>query len=248
MSIRVARNEIDTLALGRTVLEMSDYDVSCELAEVENAYRREHNPAYVICKVPAEDLESVHALEENGFRFVEFQLRLTGSIGREYDTSAYPYRYVKVTSEVELEPVLAIVSGMFEHDRYSRDPLFQAAGWASASDERYRRYVMKSLASRDECVFRLVSEATGDTVAFGTHRHAGESEGLLLLGGVRRDLRGSGLGMINDHFGLNQLKQEGIKRFVTHMSAANYPILNMEVRALGFRVVAGLVVMRKAYR
>ncbi len=248
MSIQVVRNEIDSQVLGRAVLEIFDADASCDIAAVEMAYRREHDPAYVICKVPAEDLESVHALEKNGFHFLEFQLRLTGTISREYDTSAYPYRYVKVTSEAELQPVLAIVSTMFEHDRFSRDPLLQAAGSASASDERYRRYIMKSLTSRDECVFRLVSDATGDTVAFGTHRHLRESEALLLLGGVKSDLRRSGLGMINDHFGLNQLRREGIRRFTTHMSAANYPILNMEIRALGFRVVAGLVVMRKAYR
>jgi hypothetical protein len=248
MSIRVVRNEIDSLVLGRAVLEMSDFDISCDLAAVENAYRLEHDPAYVICKVPAEDLESVHALEKHGFHFLEFQLRLTGTVSREYDTSAYPYRYLKVTSEAELQPVLEIVSTMFEHDRFSRDPIFQVAGSANASEERYRRYTMKSLASPDECVFRLVSDNTGDTVAFGTHRHVGESEALLLLGGVRKDLRRSGLGLVNDHFALNQLKSEGIRRFCGHISASNYPILNMNVRALGFRVVAGLVVMRKAYR
>jgi hypothetical protein len=44
------------------VLEMSNFDISCDLAAVENACRLEHDPGYVICKVPAEDLRSVHAL------------------------------------------------------------------------------------------------------------------------------------------------------------------------------------------
>jgi hypothetical protein len=247
LSIRVTRNEIDSLVLGRTVLEMSNFDISCNLAGIESAYRREHDPAYVICKVPAEDLESVHALEENGFRFLELQLRLTKAILRKRNTSAYPYRYLEVTSEAEIEPVLAMLPGAFEFDRCSRDPLFKMASLANTSAERYRRYVLNSLASPDECVCRLVADATGETVAFGTHRHVGKSEVLLLLSGVRRDLRGLGLGRINDQFCLNHLKRLGVRRCITHVSSANYPIVDMKLRALGYRVLAGFVVMRKVY-
>jgi hypothetical protein len=69
----------------------------------------------------------------------------------------------------------------------------------------------------------------------------------LLIGGVKNQYKSSGLGAINDYFGLNELKRKGAKWFYTHVSGANYPILNLEVKGLGFRVVQSFVTLRKVY-
>jgi hypothetical protein len=40
----------------------------------------------------------------------------------------------------------------------------------------------------------------------------------------------------------------GVRRGTTHISAANYPIFNLEIGRLGFRVVRTFAVLRKLYR
>lgn len=241
------KNEIDSDVLQSPVLEIVDFDAGSDFRRFEDDYLRHYNPLYVTCKVPAEQIQDVHLLEENGFRFLEFQLRLRGSPNKEYEASG-DYSYLPIGSERDLGAVLDIASTIFEHDRYSRDPFFQRLASPNIAGERYRRYVEKSAAAEDEFVYKLVNNQSGEIVGFGTHRIVAPDQALLLIGGVKNEYKASGLGVINDRLGLNELRRKGVKWFYTHVSAANYPIINLEVRALGFRVVRGFVVLRKAYQ
>ena len=228
------------------MLDLTEIDGEGDIAEFEADYRREHDPYCAVTKVPAEELATVHKLEDHGFRFVEFQMRLTGSLPQAFDVSHYPYRIERVISEAQLEPVLDIATTTFDRDRFSMDPILRAAG-RNISGERYRRYVLKSFQAADECVYRLVSDFSAETVGFSTHRHLGEGEATLLLGGVRNDLKHSGMGGVNDYFALNELRREGVRRFSGHISGVNYPIINLNMRTLRVRVVACYVVLRKIY-
>lgn len=245
--MEVRKNEIDSEILGRPVLHIAGFDGKCNLAAFEEEYLRRDNPVYVTCKVPAEQVADVHALEDHGFRFVEFQMRLRGAIRKTYDTSGYDYTYSPVTDSRDLEAVLEIASTIFEHDRVSRDPFFEQRKDINVSGERYRRYVLKSFEADDECVYKLVGNASGEVVGFSTHRIMTSESALLLLGGVRNQDKTSGVGVINDYFALNELKRKGVKWFHTHVSASNYPIINLEIRGIGFRVVQSFVVLRKVY-
>jgi hypothetical protein len=84
-------------------------------------------------------------------------------------------------------------------------------------------------------------------VAFKTHRVLGPGEIQLLLGGVKTGYRSAGIGALNEYFEFNLLRDEGARSVVTHVSAKNYPILNLEVSGLGFRVEAAFAVLRKVY-
>jgi len=247
VTMETRRNEIDSDVLQSPVLEIVDFDAGRDFRQFEDDYVRRYNPLYVTCKVPAEQIQDVHRLEEQGFRFLEFQLRLRGSPKREYETSG-DYSYLPANSERDLSAVLDIASSIFEHDRYSRDPFFQRFAGRNIAGERYRRYVQKSVAADDEFVYKLVNNQSGEIVGFGTHRIVAPDQALLLIGGVKNEYKASGLGVTNDHLGLNELRRKGIKWFYTHVSAANYPIINLEVRALGFRLVTGFVVLRKIYQ
>ena len=241
------RDEIDSDILGRSVLSITDFDGACDFAAFENAYRLRHNPLSVICKVPAEDIRNVHLLEDHGFRFAEFQIRLRGALTKTYDTSAFEYTYEPVCGERELETVLDLASSIFEHDRISRDPFFKLWSQSNISGERYRRYILQASQSADECVYKLVSKTDGEVVGFSSHRMLSADSALLLIGGVKNEYKSSGLGAVNDYFALNELRRKGVKLIHTHVSGANYPILNLEVRGIGFRVVSSAVVLRKVY-
>ena len=127
----------------------------------------------------------------------------------------------------------------------SLDPgMPEAAGFSAA---RYRAYVRKSFASPDERLYRLVDIATGRVLAFKTHRILDQGEALMLLGGVHPDYKDAGLASISACFQYNSLKEEGVRRITTHVSARNIPTLNIEVSGLQYRIAAVFTIFRKLY-
>jgi hypothetical protein len=129
------------------------------------------------------------------------------------------------------------------HDRFTIDPALSPG----ISGARYRRYVEKSFVAPDEAVWRLYDPASKQTLNFRTHRVTGRGEALLLLGGVHPEFKGLGLGVIASYFCFNQMRRDGFRRAVTHISAINYPVFNLEIGNLGFRVNAAFAVLRKVY-
>ena len=236
------RNEIDSEVLGHAVLDLTAFDPDCDFAAFEREYCHQHAPLYVTCKIAAENIDHVHRMEEYGFRFVEFQVRVYSALDKTFDVSRYGYVYDLVEGGEDLNAVLEIASSIFEHDRFSRDPFFRRWEGRNIAGERYRRYVMKSFEAADEYVHKLVNGTTGEIVGFGTHRITGPESALLLLGGIKREYSGAGLGAINDYFGWNELKRKGVRWLFGHASGANYPILNLNVRGMGFRLVQSFVV------
>ena len=88
---------------------------------------------------------------------------------------------------------------------------------------------------------------TGETLAFKTHRYLGEAEVLFLLGGVDPRYKGLGLGVANEYCELNALIDREVKRGYTHFPTGNYPVINLELGQLGFRLMQAYAVLRKIY-
>ena len=235
--------EIDSEVLGGTVAAFDDIRDDEQLEREEQALVARHRPRYAICKEPLERVHVIQRLEDLGFRFLETQLRLRTRLTKAFETAAHPYRFEQVLNADELEPVLAIAGITFTADRFSCDPWVPAG----AAGLRYRRFVERSLRTPCERVYRLVSEASGEVVAFKTHRVTGPSTAQLLLGGVKADYKTTGLGAISEYFELNLLREQGVRSLVTHVSAKNYPVVNLEVSGLGFRVETAFAVLRKVY-
>jgi len=235
--------EVDSYVFGRNVLSLHDFDPQTDFASFERGYVARYDPVYVSCKIPMEQVNDVHRLEDAGFHLMECQIRARIKLRKLYDTAAFPYDFERVTRERDLAEVLAIAGTTFEHDRFRNDSRIapELAGL------RYEHYVRKSFRTPNEAVYRLIDRETGSTVAFKTHLYVSEREVLFLLGGVRNDLKNLGLGMINEYFEFNELIRKGVTSGVTHISAANYPIFNLELCQLGFRVATTFAVMRKLY-
>jgi hypothetical protein len=245
--MEATKEPIDSEILGQPVLAITGFDRTHDFDSFEREYRSKENPIYITCKVPVEDIAGIHFLEDHGFRFVEFQVQLRGTLNKTYDTSAYDYEFTPVAGEEDLDAVKSLAS-IFVYDRINRDPFFQQFGGHDISGERYRRYLTQSMRRADEFVYKLVSNATGEIVGFSSHRLLSPESALLLIGGVKSEYKSAGVGAINDYFALNELKRKGVKWFLTNISGANYPIFNLEVRGLGFRVLRSLVVLRKTYQ
>lgn len=235
---------IDSRVLGGNVLAIIDFDPEIDFAGFEQRYVEEFSPFYVSCKIPLERISEIQILERQGFSLIECQIRASVKLRKLHDVSRFPYDFEPVTREEDLNSVLDIAGTTFEHDRFSTDPRL-APG---VSGTRYREYVRNSFQSANEAVFRLVDRATGRVVAFKTHRYVSEREVLFLLGGVHPDYKNLGVGLINEYCEFNMLMQKGIRLGITHISASNYPIFNLEIGNLGFRVLTTFAVMRKIYR
>jgi hypothetical protein len=239
------KNDIESLVLGRAVLEIRGFQTGDDFPKEEKWFRQEHDPLYAVCKVPVEDLGTIHQLEDNGFRFIETQLKLSLKM-KSYDASKYPYSYVPV-ERGDLETVLGIAATIFSDDRFSVDPFLKERFAGKAAGERYRRYVMKSFEAPEECVYKMVNDATKEIVGFGTHRHTTQDEAVIFIGGIVSSYQRAGLGPISDYLAINNLRREGVKKAYTHVSARNYAIMNLEIAGLGFKVVDSHVVLRKVY-
>ncbi len=241
--MKAERLEIDSRVLGGNVLAISDFDPGTDFAEFERQYVEEFHPIYVSCKIPFEHISEIQILESHGFGLIEGQIRASVKLRNMHDTSRFPYDFEPVTREEDLTSVLEIAGSTFTHDRFSVDPRLVPG----ASGARYREYVRHSFRSAEEAVFRLVDRASRQVVAFKTHRYVSEREVLFLLGGVHPTYKKLGLGLISEYFEFNMLMQKGIRSGITHFSASNYPILNLEIGNLGFRVLTTFAVMRKIY-
>lgn len=238
-------NEIDSRVLGRPVLDLVDPTPEDDLAAAEKAYVARHHPAYVLCKLPIENVALIQRLEDIGFRFIETQLRLTFRLKQPFAVPDGPYHFERVVNEQVLEEVLAIVRETFTDDRWLVDPWFQNA--SALPGKRYEAYVRQSFERPDERVYRLLERESGRTLAMRTHRHLGNGEALMLLGGVHPDYKGAGLAPLTSFHEYNELLRQGITRITTHVSARNYAILNLEMSALKYRVDQTFVVLRKVY-
>jgi len=235
--------EIDSSIFGRSVLTIYDFSEQLDFDQFEQDYILQYDPVYVSCKIPIENISEVHALENHGFHFVEFQIKSTIKIKGNYPTAGFPYIFERIDTEEKLEPVLDIAKSTFEYDRFTIDPLLGK----EISGERYKQYVLKSFQSADERVYRLYNPSGNETLAIKTHKYLGGNEVLFLLGGVHPKYKNTGIGALNGYYELNELYKNGIKRGYTHISGGNYPVFNIEFGKIGFKIIAAFVVMRKIY-
>ncbi len=241
--MKAERIDVDSFVLGRSVLSIADFDSGEDFAAFEKRYVGEYDPAYVSCKVPLERVSDVHQLETFGFGLVECQLRASIRLRKLFDVSRFPYDFEQVHDQAELQPIFDIASSTFTCDRFHNDPaLGPALGGA-----RYVEYIRRSFSAPDQFVYRLVDRSNRRTVAFKTHRRTGRDEVLFLLGGVHPDFKQMGLGAISDFYEFNELIRSGVKTGITHVSAINYPVINLEIGSLGFRVASVSAVLRKIY-
>lgn len=240
MSYTLDYLEVDSEVLELSAWSLSDIQSESDFVEAIQSLSGSKTTNYITCKLPIEGIHLIHAAEEAGFHYVETQFKTTLRLNKTFDTSKYPYDYVCLDSSDDLPEVLKIAENTIEHDRFSRDPRIGL----KASGLRYRTYIEDSFQRESDEIWVVRSRSTGQVLTFRSHRRVNEDEVILLIGGVHPDFKDVGLGIISSHFCFNQLRQAGYRRAVTHISAANTPIVNLEVGHLGFRVGQTYVVMR----
>lgn len=242
--MEVYLESIDSAVWGGNVLSLSQVSAEDDVSSIEKIYVDKYDPVYVSVRIPLEEISTIAKFEKNGFSLIECQLRLRIGLSKEYDVSSFKYRFGRISTDEQLKQVLAIARSSVSHDRLSVDNLVPK----DISGRRYEAYVTQSFEKENEEVWGLFEVDSEQVLAYRTHRLSSSGMALLLLGGVRPDLKGSGVGVIASYFYLNQLKRCGIKMATTHISIINKPIFDLEVTRLGFRYQGVFAVLRKIYR
>ena len=233
--------DIDSDIFGRATFSLSDIGDADDLDRALAAIDSEHSTSYTTCRVPADRVDLVHAAEERDFTFLEIQLRTKLRLKAAPSGHHARYDYVKVDRHDQLDELLEIAGRTTEHDRVSRDPFLGPA----MSGERYRRYLQQSFDHDDEEIWAVRGLESGRLLTFRSHRIVGPTEVLLLNGGVHPDHKEVGLGVVSSHFCFDQLRAAGITHAISHISAANAPIINLELGYCGFKVVQSFAVLRR---
>lgn len=234
--------EVDSEVLSLNAWNLTGVESVEDFQLAIGTVRKGHTKNYITCKLPIEDIRLIHAAEQAGFNYVETQFMTTLRLKEIFDTSKYPYEYVPIKAQDQLLEILEIAEATIEHDRFSRDPKIGR----NASGLRYRRYLEDSYHRDEDEIWAVKSNATGQLLTFRSHRKLSSNEVNLLIGGVHPKFKDIGLGIISSHFCFNQLRDAGFRRAITHISAANTPILNLEVGHFDFRIGNTYVVMRAA--
>jgi len=189
-------------------------------------------------RLPATSIKRIQAATAAGFFFVESTLVPYLQL-RSWDRQRYG-RYIKqlvAVDEQGFDQALAIARDSFAGLRFNLDP---AIGDERAG-RRYRAWLSNALA-RGEDVRGILHH--GQLAGFSLLRWGQDAAGQVdfILGGVRPDLKGSGLGMMLYASTIAYCQDNGARCIQGGISAANIPVLNLHA-ALGFSFKEPTVVL-----
>ncbi|MDF9810729.1 hypothetical protein M2116_001708 [Aurantimicrobium minutum] len=244
-SVTYKKHQIDTQVMGKNVysIELQPGLTSEDFRVFEEQFIEDCNPFYVSCKLEISRLKEIHLLQNAGYSLIEVQLQSRVSLRKQDSVSTEGYSFKLIQSQEDLQKILEIARTSITHDRFSVDQQIEEG----FSGERYAIYVEQSFNSSNEEVWGIVKNDTNEIVAFRTHKFIDESKVLLLLGGVSPDLLGLGIGPISWSLCATELRTRGFVSAITHISASNYPVFNMEFGFFGFKLQKTEAVFRKVY-
>jgi len=240
-------NDIDSIVFEKIIGDIKDFDSNIDFKGFEQEYIDKHNPFYVIAKIDSKDIRSVHILEDNGFKFIEFQMHIRMRV-KELDLPIAGYQCKEVDNESDLKKVVDIARTTFTDDRVFVDKELMAMFEENIAAKRYEYYVRQSYHLEDQKLYKVFDSATDEVVAFFTFKLLEKSRVLSLLEGVAKDLKGSIVGASYRQLYFEELKKMSVKHFYGACSGRNLDIINLSFTLNRGTIVNTLIVLRKIYK
>ena len=181
--MKIVHAEWEKRNLGRDAWEITldGKDIKDVDAVMESLHADKFRGAYVCVNLPVGNLKMVHALEDDGFRFLECQLSLIDHFTprdlleqREGFGDQVTFRDVEKNPEAWERVIAKITPNCFHTDRISLDPQFGL----DIACIRYKNWIRDLL--RDSKSRMWVMEFAGKEVAFGVDTSEnGRKKGIL---------------------------------------------------------------------
>jgi hypothetical protein len=228
----------DARALGRPTLDVTELVLACEhgagadddLFAALEAACGERGTALVTARINAGRRKAIGRLQEAGFRYVETVLRLRYPNLARFDGSGARPPALRAPAAEDHPALLDQAATTFQFGRFAEDPAIPP----EANRRRQIDWMEGLLAGRATLLVTGPSPRPAAFMAFTTADGAAE----LVLGGTQPDQAVLALPFWTSIM-LN-LKQAGIRRVDTVVSAANVGVANLYAR-LGFQIRETLV-------
>lgn len=231
---------------------MDAYEITLDKKDCENEAEilaqiraRNFKNAYVCVKMPVGNLKALHALEDEGFRFLETQFRLMDNFepkdfGLEavLKNSNYKISFeILPKKEDEWEKIISqITPGMFDTDRISLDPKL---GF-EISCKRYQNWCRDLFKNPNS--YMLVRKVNDEIYSFSVEIKDEKTKSVdSVLGGVFEKYKSFGLGAT-----WTQTKHYDQFKVKTSVSSNNFPVLRIHQHA-GRVIYKEEYVLRKIY-
>lgn len=203
-------------------------------------------PAYVYCEVPATDLNSIHILEEAGYRFSEFRVAsmLKTEQAEDVTRGLYPYVSDIIAEKQQLKRAIDILLDTDDDDRFSKDPLVDI----TFSKDRVVKHLKKSYRSwPKEFLLGVFNAHTEELIAFRSGAIINKTEAMLFQYGISSNSNFHHTADMLEAFTIQYLKEQGIQYIHAISTGFNIPELNRLSQNIGFKMVSSQVVLRKVF-
>jgi dTDP-4-amino-4,6-dideoxy-D-galactose acyltransferase len=181
--------EWDSAFFGRRIARLKESELTPEELASVNQWCETHKIDCLYYLAEAADVESIHAVEEAGFRCVDIRVTLEkqmrdiqGTGGKEVVSA------IRQSQPEDIPALRAIAKTGFRITRFYNDPNFPP----ELCDYLYETWIENSCLADREAV--LVAVRATQPVGFVTCSLTDNASGIIGLIGVREDFQGKGLG------------------------------------------------------
>jgi hypothetical protein len=200
-----------------------------EFVERFRQWARQSRVSLCACMIPVKESHSFWKcyLGEAGFYIVDLSVQATLN-GLQHAYLPETRAELREARLDDREAIEAIATNAFHHGRYHADPLFPR----ELADKRYGHWIRNALTA-ENAVDRVYVMGEPDSVRGFYHVTIEEGVSDLRLAAIAPSLRGTLLGFDLYVSVLHLLKELGVRRALTSISAANTSVMNV-FAALGF--------------
>lgn len=218
-------------------LEIQEY-----LLEAVQAWCIKEQIRFLFVRVDSNDLATIHALEENGFRFIEdiLYFRYDFDDVTKFNHTRYNVRPFQST---DLEALIAIARSTFTNSRFHRDPHIDRR----KADGLYERWIQTICAQEPNHV--SVIEVDGKPVGFTIYEiknlidYFGKRIMVWRLAGISEDQKGKGIGY-DLYLGTLNIVRNKADIVYGSSASVNVPSVKLLLK-LGFKFVSSSLTFHK---
>lgn len=246
--MEIMKLDIESEILGRAVVQLNGFKSTEAFLASEPGIISEHHPFYMQCQVDAADLEQIHAMEEAGFRFVEFRLKKQLDINAFHSVNElayFPYVIKSIRDEENYLKAKEILQQSQQDDRFSRDPLIRA----DISMKRLQWYLKKSYENREnEFIWGLFNKNSGELLGFKTIELNAKKQVIFQQTAMKQDLDIQKFTFMLDALVISHYVDQGISYFSSVTSGFNLMEVDLHVSDLKYKNNSASVILRKIYQ
>lgn len=233
------------------------YEIQIERKDLKNfssimseLKKQDFSGAYVTVKMPVGNLEALHALEDDGFRFMEVSFQIEKDINAFTVSSIYrrmlnTIDFIEISKDENWDDIIDtyLTDEMFTSDRIYLDYALSKG----TSALRYKNWSKDLKNSKTSVMVCFLSKKNLQKLGFAIF-DVDKRQGLYraILGGTfpSNEVVGIGGAVLCSHF--EYVRKSGGKKFETHISSNNLPIVRL-YSYLGNIITDEHYVMRKFF-